>query len=122
LHFQLNCLRPSRAEVRWLLGDWDAATAELTNVLSDPWASVMNRAIVHVTLNRVRARRGDPDVIEDLDRLIPELVPYDEAQLIAPAYLARAEAAWLGGDRTSAAANVEACLEYLPLLDVYLQR
>ena len=48
LHTDLNCLHPSRAEVRWLLGDWDGASAELAAVLNDPWASPLNRAIVQV--------------------------------------------------------------------------
>jgi DNA-binding CsgD family transcriptional regulator/tetratricopeptide (TPR) repeat protein len=122
LHLQLNCLHPSRAEVRGMLGDWDGACAELATVLKDPWASPLNCAIVRVTLARIHARRGDPGLIEVLDELLPTVVGYDEAQLTVPLYLARAEASWLNGDLAAAAADVEASLTYLSFLDVYLLR
>ena len=118
LRFRLNCLRPSRAEVLGMLTDWDAATAELSSVLNDPWAAPINRVIVGTILGRIRARRGDPQAMEILDETLPDVLSYDEAQLIAPAYLARAEARCLAGDPTSAAADVEACLAYLPNLDL----
>jgi DNA-binding CsgD family transcriptional regulator len=122
LRFQLNCLRPSRAEVLGLLGEWDAATAELANVLNDPWASPINRAIVGMYQGRIRARRGDPHAIEALDEALETVLPYDEAQMIAPTYLARAEAKCLAGERAAAAADVEACLAYLPYLDTVVLR
>ena len=122
LHLQLNCLHPSRAEARWLLGDWDGACAELATVLNDPWASPLNCAIVRVTLARIHARRGDANVVQLLEELLPTVLSYDEAQLAVPVYLAHAEAAWLQGDQAAAAADVEACLTYLPFLDVYLLR
>ena len=99
LRFQLNCLRPGRAEAFILLGDWDTAAADLNSVLVDPFASSINRAIVTFHLGRLRARRGDPGAIEALDEALTLSEPFEEAQLIAPAHIARAEAAWLTGDR-----------------------
>ena len=110
LRFQLNCLRPGRADAFFLLGDWDAAVADLGAVLVDPSASALNRGIVLQQLGRVRARRGDPGAVEALDDSLALVEPYDEAQLIAPAHLARAEAAWLAGDLATAATHVEAAL------------
>ena len=82
--FQLNCLRPGRAEAFFYLGEWDRAAEDLGAVLVDPYASVINRVIVLSHLGRLRARRGDPGAIEALDEALQLLATSDEAQLIVP--------------------------------------
>ena len=59
-----------------------------------------------------RPSRGPERRSRTLDELLAAVLPFDEAQLIVPVYLARAEAAWLNGDGPAAAADVEACLAY----------
>jgi DNA-binding CsgD family transcriptional regulator len=56
----------------------------------------------------VRARRGDPEVWDALDAALALAEPTGEIQRLGPVRLARAEAAWLAGDRTRAAAEVAA--------------
>ncbi|MFL6204168.1 MAG: ATP-binding protein [Acidimicrobiales bacterium] len=122
LHFVLNCLRPGRAEVNLFLGDWEAAAADLSAVLLDPYAAPINRAIVLPLLGRLRARRGDPGAIEVLDEALAVGEAYHEAQCVAPMHLYRAEAAWLQGDLPAVAAHVEAVIPLLPLLDSFVAR
>ncbi|MEO7428192.1 MAG: LuxR C-terminal-related transcriptional regulator, partial [Acidimicrobiales bacterium] len=118
LRWTLNCMYPSRAELRMLIGEWDEAITDLTMVLADPGASDFNRASVLLFLGRIRARRGDPNPFELLDEALTLALPYEEAQLLAPLRLVRAEAAWLAGDLSLAAAEVEATMPFVPLLDL----
>ncbi len=120
--FQLNCLRPARAEAFVYLGEWDRAAEDLAAVLVDPYASVINRVIVLCHLGRLRARRGDPGAVEALEEALELLEPTDEAQLIVPVHLARAEAAWFSGDLAVAVAHVEASIPFEPYLDAWSTR
>jgi DNA-binding CsgD family transcriptional regulator len=122
LRFQLNCLRPGRAEAYIVLGEWDRAAHDLAAVLVDPYASVMNRVIVLCQLGRLRARRGDPGAVEALDEALELAGDSEEAQLIVPIHVARAEAAWFVGDLGTAVEHVEAAIPYGPVLDVSAAR
>jgi len=62
-------------------------------------------------LGLVRARRGDPDVWSLLDEAITLAEPSGELQRIGPAAAARAEAAWLEGNRDAVRKETEAALE-----------
>lgn len=117
LRYQLNCLRPGRAEANMLLGNWDAAAADLMTVLHDPAAAPINRAIVLGYLGRMRGRRGDPGAVEALDEASALAEPFQEAQLSVPIHIALSETTWLAGDRDRAAAEVEVCLPFVELLD-----
>ena len=55
--------------------------------------------IALTVLGQVRARRGDPDVWGPLDRALEMAEPSGELQRLALVAAARAEAAWLAGDR-----------------------
>lgn len=116
---QRNCMLPGRAQALTLLGEWDRATTDLLDVLHDPSASAYNRGIVLQNLGRLRARRGDPDVDDVLAEALAFALSFDEPQVLVPVRLVRAEAAWLADDLAGATAEVEACLPYLDLLNVY---
>ena len=122
LLFQLNCLRPGRAEAYFYLGEWDRAAEDLGAVLVDPYASVINRVIVLCLLGRLRARRGDPGAVEALEEALQLLTTSDEAQLIVPVHLARAEAAWFSGDLPAAVDHVDASIPFEPYLDAWTTR
>jgi ATP/maltotriose-dependent transcriptional regulator MalT len=122
LRYRLNCMRPSRAELLLMLGRWAEATDELAAVLRDPFASDRNKAGVHQLLGRIRARRGDPGAWEELDQALVLADRFDEAQLIVSTRIARSEAAWLSGDLAGAAAEVEASLPLVALLDPAMLR
>lgn len=122
LRFKLNCLRPGRAEALIFLGGWDAASVDLVAVLADPFASDINRAIVLINLGRLRTRRGDPNATEALHEALSLALRHEEAQLIVPARLSLAEAAWLGGGQDAARAQVEACLLLAHLLEMAVRR
>jgi DNA-binding CsgD family transcriptional regulator len=122
LRYRLNCMRPGRAELLMLLGRWSEATAELDAVLQDPYASDINRCGVYQLLGRIRARRGDPGVVEALDEGLRLALHFDEAQHIVGARIARSEAAALAGDLVSAAAEVEASIPLDHLLDRFQRR
>jgi DNA-binding CsgD family transcriptional regulator len=122
LRFQLNCLRPGRAEALTFLGRWDEAATELSAVLVDPWAAPINRAIVLPGLARIRARRGDPGAEDALDEAYDLVWDMEEAQLYVPVRLVQAERAWLAGDLPRAREAIEACLPHVDVLDLAAER
>ena len=85
----------------WLLdqGRWDEAVVCAEDVLRDTGVSRPPRVLGLVVTGLVRARRGEPGGRERLDEALRIALPSDELQRIAPAAVARAEAAWLEGDR-----------------------
>jgi DNA-binding CsgD family transcriptional regulator len=81
------------------LGRWRDAATMATEVLKRPSASVMSRLTVRVALGRLRARRGDPDAYTPLNEALELATRADNIQRLGPVRAARAEAAWLAGDR-----------------------
>lgn len=110
LRFSRNYLLGVRARELMLLGRWDDAIADASAVLGEADLSDTNRCSALVHLGRIRARRGDPSPFEALDEALALALPSTEMQLIHPARIARAEAAWLAGDQARAAAEVEAAV------------
>lgn len=90
-------------------GDLDRAGATATMALQ---RSLNPPSRVHplCVLGRVRARRGDPEVMEPLDEALAIAEPLAELQRIGPVRVARAEVAWLAGDRERVRVEVEAAL------------
>ena len=103
----LTCLRGWHAIALELLGCWDesvdVAESQLRKV-----ASPVNRLTSLFALGRIQARRGDAAAWQHLDEAIADAVGLAEAEWVAPARLARAEAHWLAGDQAAARAEVEA--------------
>jgi len=64
-----------------------------------------------IGLGRVRARRGDPQVAPILDEALALSPPSGPFQFLGPLRAARAEAAWLTGDRHQAGAEARAAYD-----------
>jgi DNA-binding CsgD family transcriptional regulator len=88
-------------------GRWSAASASAAAVLRVPRTSITPRIWALVVLGLVRARRGDPGHRELLDEAWALAAPTRELPRLAPVAAARAEAAWLRGDRDAVAAAIE---------------
>jgi DNA-binding CsgD family transcriptional regulator len=85
-------------------GRWDEATATAQDVLAHATDSI-SRITALIALGRVRARRGDPGAGELLDEALELALPGGHLQRLGHVRAARAEAAWLAGDRERAAAE-----------------
>jgi DNA-binding CsgD family transcriptional regulator/tetratricopeptide (TPR) repeat protein len=88
-----------RAQMELDLGRWQEAVDTAALVLSEPRRSRIPRIVALTAVGRVRARRGDPDVWPLLDEALSLADRGEELQASAPVAAARAEAAWLEGDR-----------------------
>jgi DNA-binding CsgD family transcriptional regulator/tetratricopeptide (TPR) repeat protein len=80
-------------------GRWTEAADTAATVLRIPRTSTTPRIIALTVLALVRARRGDPEVWPLLDEAWALAEPTGELPRIGPVAAARAEAAWLAGDR-----------------------
>jgi ATP/maltotriose-dependent transcriptional regulator MalT len=97
------------ALVECYTGRWDEATATAQDVLSKAQANdSISRINALIAVGRVRARRGDPGANELLDEALELSLPGGHLQRLGHARAARAEAAWLAGDRERAAAEARA--------------
>ncbi|HXF98634.1 MAG TPA: AAA family ATPase [Gaiellaceae bacterium] len=95
------------AAVHVYRGRWDEG-AELAQQLLAGDAGPLARITALVALGRVRARRGDPGAEEALDEALELSRPGGHLQRLGHVLAARAEAAWLAGDRERALAEARA--------------
>jgi DNA-binding CsgD family transcriptional regulator len=84
---------------------WDEAAAGATSVLADLRTPESSQIMPLVVLGVVRARRGDPDAAEALDRALELAQLTGEPQRLTQVAAARAEAAFLAGDAERAVAE-----------------
>jgi DNA-binding CsgD family transcriptional regulator/tetratricopeptide (TPR) repeat protein len=96
-----------RARLDLEQGCWDEASAHAAAVLLEPRMNWRPRAAALVVLGLVRARRGDPGVWPLLDEASQLVAQATQLQPLAVVAAARAEAEWLRGDRTKAAAATQ---------------
>lgn len=89
-------------------GRWSEAVDSATLVFQKPVISTFPRILAFVVLGLVRARRAEPDARSPLDDALLLAEPTGELPRIAPVAAARAEAAWLAGDREGVGAATEA--------------
>ena len=82
-------------------GRWDEAGRTAAAVLRVPRTSITPRILALVVLGLVRARRGDPGQWAPLDEAWALAAPTRELPRVGPVAAARAEAAWLAGDRAA---------------------
>ena len=92
-------LGAERARLLLDRAEWTAATDAANLVLSTARTAGMAPFLASTVLGQVRARRGDPDVWGPLDRALEMAEPSGELQRLGLVAAARAEAAWLAGDR-----------------------
>jgi DNA-binding CsgD family transcriptional regulator len=96
-----------KARVELDQGRWDEAAETASTVLSIRRASILPRISGLVVLGLIRGRRGDPGHRELLEEAWALGAPTDEVLRMAPAATARAEVAWLMGDREGVAEATE---------------
>jgi DNA-binding CsgD family transcriptional regulator len=92
-----------RARVELDQGRWQEAGDSAAAVLGIPRTSITPRIWALVVLGLVRARRGDPDRWAPLEEAWALAEPTRELPRLAEVAAARAEAAWLEGDRDAVA-------------------
>jgi DNA-binding CsgD family transcriptional regulator/tetratricopeptide (TPR) repeat protein len=88
-----------RARLELDQGRWSEAADSAAAVLRVPLTSTRPRIEALVVLARVRARRGDPEAWPLLNEAWELAEPTNELPRIGPVAVARAEVAWLEGDR-----------------------
>lgn len=87
------------ALTRLYQGRWSEASDLAGALVARPNVAAVSRIMALVALGRVRARRGDPGASAALDEALDLASQTGTLQRLAPAHAARAEAAWLSGDR-----------------------
>ena len=105
--FLLAC----RGRVELDQGRWTDAVDSAAIRARDPRTFPVPRILALSTVATVRARRGDPDVWSPLEEARALAEPSGELQRIAPAAIARAEAAWLEDDQAAAVETTPFALE-----------
>ena len=100
-----------RAYLRLFEGDWSAAEADASRVLTFRTATEINRIAALTVQGLLRARRGDPNAEELLNEALALAVSTGELHRLGPVRLARSEAAWLKGDHALAALEARAVLD-----------
>lgn len=100
-------IRSWLAAVLVYLGRWDEGTALAHELLTDDMSQI-SRITALIALGRVRARRGDPGAADVLAEALELALPGGHLQRLGHVRAARAEAAWLAGDRDLALAEARA--------------
>ena len=96
------------ALTRLYQGRWAEAGDLARPIVDNPHVAAISRIMALVALGRLRTRRGDPGAAAVLDEAL-ELAGRTQAlQRLGPVRAARAEAAWLAGDRERAGAEARA--------------
>jgi DNA-binding CsgD family transcriptional regulator/type II secretory pathway predicted ATPase ExeA/tetratricopeptide (TPR) repeat protein len=95
----LNYMTSERAWLRFDRGEWDAAEADVRWVLARPQEPGITTLPALITLARVQVRKGDPAAEKTLNEAWEMARRTGELQRMSPAASARAEHAWLRGDR-----------------------
>ena len=88
-----------QARLELEVGRWDDAADSAGLVLRDPRSAPVARGWTLAVLGLLRARRGDAGASEPLDEADVLVRSTGELMRIGPVAAARAEAAWLSGDR-----------------------
>src|SRR5207302_7108491 len=91
-------------------GRWSQAADSAASVLRIPRTSTTPRIVSLVVLGLLRARRGDPGQWAALDEAWALAEPTGELPRLGPVAAARAEVAWLEGDRDAVEAATAAAI------------
>ncbi len=98
LDFELHYMRSWQAISHMHQGRWTQASDVALELLRLPNLAAISGIMARVALGRVRARRGDPQAEEVLNKALDSALQTATLQRLGPVYAARAEAAWLRGD------------------------
>lgn len=111
LEIWASYLRAFAAKAALDRGQWQGAADFATLVFEKRVISTFPRILALVILALLRTRRGEADARDLLDQAAALAEPTGELMRIAPVAAARAEAAWLAGNREQAAVATEAAYE-----------
>jgi DNA-binding CsgD family transcriptional regulator/type II secretory pathway predicted ATPase ExeA len=100
-----------RARLELDLGHWDDAADTAATVLRDPRTAHLARSWALVVLGLIRARRGDAESAAPLEEARALVAATAELDRITQVAAARAEAAWLSGDRVGVERATDAAME-----------
>jgi DNA-binding CsgD family transcriptional regulator len=100
-----------RARERLDMGDWDGAQEAADAVLQHPRTAPINRIPALTVLGSLRARRGDGDANAPFAEAQELVAATDEIQRLAPLARARADAAWIAGERQRIASEIRPAFE-----------
>jgi DNA-binding CsgD family transcriptional regulator len=100
-----------RARLELDQGQWARAADTAEAVLRIPRTSTTPRIVSLVVLGLIRARRGEPGSREALDEAWELAEPTSELPRLGPVAVARAESAWLAGDRERVGSASEGALQ-----------
>ena len=102
--------------VAWLalcelhLGQWEDAREHALDVVQQSAHPTTSRVMALAALGRLQARRGEPEAAATLADALELALASGTLQRVAPVRCARAEAAWLRGDRDGVVAEARAAL------------
>ena len=99
LEFARSFMLAWRAQLHQLRGRWNEALEDIREVVDVPGTAIGSRGTALMVLGSLRARRGEPDADTALDESLELLLRLGYRQREALVRAARAEAAWLAGDR-----------------------
>jgi DNA-binding CsgD family transcriptional regulator len=100
-----------RARARFEQGDWQGAGEDVEVLLQHPRTAAITRGPALTVLGHLRIRRGDPDASAPLEEARTLAGLMDELMRIGPLASARADAAWLAGDRQAVVRETQAAYE-----------
>jgi len=100
-----------RARARFEQGDWQGAAEDVQVLLQHPRTAAITRGPALTVLGHLRIRRGDPDASGPLEEASTLAGLMDELMRIGPLASARADAAWLAGDRQAVVRETQAAYE-----------
>ena len=92
--------------VRLYRGNWDEVAPLARTAIES--GNQISEITGRIALGRLRARRGDPAAFDVLDEALELARPGGHLQRLGHVYAARAEAAWLAGDRERAVEEARA--------------
>ena len=104
-----------RARAYFEQGDWDRASEDAHNVLSQYRVPAITKIPALAVLGHLRVRRGDPDAERLLTEAHELATGTGELQRIAPVASARAELAWLKGDLQQLLHEANPVLQMAPI-------
>jgi len=92
-------------------GRWDESATAASSVLQRHGGNAVTRAIALVVLARLRARRGDPDVMTVLNEALELTPPTDSLMRLGRIWAARVEALWLADHHEQAREEASAAFD-----------